>query len=144
MRKTKWAEDGAGWGSGAVFFSGSDQPLALDPIQGPVERPGEALEQRIDLVGRDDQRWADRDHVAGDEAHDQPLLLGEANRPRADAGLGLEQALACLVGDQLDRADHPVAARLADQRMLAELGEPRLELRGLARRLLGNALARVN
>ena len=61
-----------------------------------------------------------------------------------DAGLRVERALGGLVGHELDGADEADAARLADQRMVAERGEPGLELRRLARGLLGDALARVD
>ena len=69
-----------------------------------------------------------------DGAHDQPFLLGEAHAAGGDALLGIESALARLVGDELEAAHQPHAARLAHQRMLAELLEMLLELRDARRR----------
>src|SRR5207302_461828 len=130
--------------SSRSFISRREQALSFRPIQGAIERTGEPVEQRVDLRGRDDQRWTDREHVANYEAHDQLLLFGEAHRARADTRFRVERGLGPAVGDKLNGANEPEAARLSDQRMLAERGEAGLELRRFARRLLGDALARVD
>ena len=54
------------------------------------------------------------------------------------------ERLVALSATSSTRADEPEAARLADQRVLAERGQPGLEMRRLARRLLGDALARID
>ena len=57
----------------------------------------------------------------------KPSSSREADGGRADAVLRIERTLARLVGDQFQAADEPEPARFADQRMLAERFEPRLE-----------------
>src|SRR5215469_11527565 len=73
--------------------SGFPHLLALHPIERAIERAAKPVEQRIDLLRRDDERRTDRDRVARKEAHDQPFLLGKPHRARPDAGLGIERAL---------------------------------------------------
>ena len=75
---------------------------------------------------------------------DQPLVFGEAHGAWSDAGLRVERAFGFLVGHQLDGTDEPEAARVSDQRVLAERRKPGLELRRLARSLLGDALTGVD
>src|SRR5262249_11137526 len=123
---------------------GFHEPFALDPIQGLIERAAEAVEQFVDLRRRDDQRRTDRYDIADEEAHDQSLLFGAAHGPRPDPSLGLERTFGLLVGDKLAGADEPQAASLPDQGVLAERGKSGLELRRLARGLLGDALARID
>src|SRR5262249_61683711 len=117
---------------------------ARAPSEGLIERAAEAVEQLIDLRRRDDERRTDRYDIADEEAHHQPLLFGRAHGARPDPGLRLERTFGLLVGNKLDGADEPQAASLADQGVLAKRGKPGLELRRLARDLLGTALARVD
>src|SRR5271165_3206789 len=95
-----------------------EQSLGHRPIQGPVERPRQAVEHLVDLMCGDDQRRAKRQGVAGERAHDQALRLGKGDAARADALLRLERLLGALVRDHLEAADEAEAARFADQRML--------------------------
>ena len=104
------------------------QPLTHHEVHRLVERASELVEQFVDLGRIDDERRAQRHHVADHRAQDQALGLGELHRLGADMVLRRERALALLVGDQLDAADQPEPARLADQRMGVERGEPRLTL----------------
>src|SRR5262249_26525050 len=124
--------------------SGFHESFALDPIQGLIERAAEAVEQLVDFRRRDDERRTDRYDIAGEEAHHQPLLFGTAHGARPDPGLRLDGTFGLLVAARLAGANEPQAASLSDQRVLAERGKPGLELRRLARDLLGNALARVD
>ena len=97
-----------------------------------VERAAEAVEQLVDLVRRDDERRADRDAVAAERAHDQPSSLSEADAGRARRRPSASKArFVRLVGDDLEAADQADAARLADERMIGQRREPRLELRRL-------------
>ena len=105
----------------------------------------ELVEQLVDLGRLDDQRRADRDHVARDEAHDQAFGLGVAHhRARRRRASDRTAVLASLVGGKLDRADQAHAARLADQRMIAERHQALLELRRACRRGLEDLVALVD
>src|SRR5262245_33988266 len=96
--------------------SGGEQLLALRPIEGQVEGATEAGEQRVDLVGRNDERRTDRHRVARERPHDEALLLGKAHALRRHHLLGIERLLRSLVGDEFDGTDKAQSARLADQR----------------------------
>src|SRR2546425_927003 len=131
--------------------NGRPRDLSLLRRQGyavphPRHQPAR-MDRTCDLVGlcrRDDQRWTDRHDVAHQETNDQPFLFGVAHRPRANACPGVEGTFGLLVGDQFDATDKAETARLTNQRMLAERGEPGLEMRRLARGLLSDAFARID
>src|SRR5258708_35257646 len=92
-----------------------------------VERPAEAGHHLVDFGLADDQRRAEGDNVAGHVAQYRPVMLGAAYEIRGNTGLRVEALPGRLVADQLDRADKPDAARLADERMVgiaAEAGRP--------------------
>ena len=75
----------------------------------------------------------------------KPSLLGEPHRAgRRRPAAGSERTLAGLVGDKFDAADQAEPARFADQRMLAERLQPRLELRRAFGGFFENTLARVD
>ena len=86
---------------------GLSEAFALDPIERAVERAAQTVEDFVDFSRRDDQRRTQRQHIADEESHDQPLLFGEANGARSDSGIRIERAFGLLVGDQLDGADEP-------------------------------------
>ena len=113
------------------FVSALRQALARDPIERLVQRPPEPVEEFVDFDNADDKRRRQRQHVADHRANKQAFLLGEMHGAGADAMLGLERTLAGLVGDEFHAADQAEAARLADERMLAERLEPGLEQRGV-------------
>src|SRR6266699_3383343 len=79
----------------------SDESMRVCPVEGAIERAGKAIEQLVDLRGRNDERRADRHDVADEKSHDQALLLRETHGLRSDGGLRIKCALAALVGDKL-------------------------------------------
>src|SRR5829696_1046699 len=120
------------------------EPLPPHPILRMAERAAEAVEQFINLMRRDDQRRADRDAVAAQRAHDQALLLGEADAGGGYACLRIEGALRRLVRNNFEAADQADPARLADERMLGQRREALLEVRRLGLNAFENAVAPVN
>jgi hypothetical protein len=98
------------------------------PSRASCRALGQLVEQLVDLGRLDDQRRADRDHVAAMKRRIRPSLCAWATTWRRRRAWG--RAASCaLVGGELDRADHAHAARLADQRMVVERHQPLLELR---------------
>src|SRR4029453_10340644 len=92
----------------------------LELGQGRVERLTQAAEQVGELGLVDDQRRADRDAVAH-VANEQPARHGVVVDAVAGADLDeVEGRLGLLVGDDLQRAHHADAHRLADQRMIGK------------------------
>src|SRR5690606_19595825 len=64
-----------------------------------------------------------------DRADDQPAALTELHAFRCDRELRVERLLRRFVADELAAAHEPDAARIADERVRAELREPRLKVR---------------
>src|SRR5947199_7056053 len=82
-----------------------EQLLALCPVERFVERAAELVEQLVDLGRLDDQRRADRNDVARDEAHDQALGLRVRDDSRTEAALRIEWPLARFVRREFNRTD---------------------------------------
>jgi hypothetical protein len=118
--------------------------LARDPIKRLVERTHQPIEKLFDFRRADDKRRRQRHHVAEDRAHDQAFFLGETDGSSTDSVLGVEGALALLVGHQLQTAYESQSTRFADQRMAAERFEPRLEQGRPPRGFFNDAVALID
>src|SRR2546426_2530441 len=105
---------------------GSCELLFLHHCPCVVERPAEASHHLVDLGLADDQWRAEGDDVARHVAQYRPVMLRAAHEMRGDAGFGIEALLGRLVADELDRADEPDCAGVADQRMFRVAADPRL------------------
>src|SRR5947209_612643 len=125
-----WKSSKAGGGRCWLRPSRRQQLLALGPVERFVECTTKLVEQFVDLCRPDDQRRADRDHVARDETHDQSFGLRVRDHSRTEAALRIEWLLAGLVRREFDRTDQSHTARLADERVIAERHQALLELRG--------------
>src|SRR5215469_7117759 len=107
----------------------SDETFLFCPVETFAKSALEAVEHLVDLRFVDDERWTQRDAVAEQRARDDAFLLDELRDGGGRHLRRLETRLRLFVGDEFDAADEADALRFADQRMLAELGEPRLETR---------------
>src|ERR1700694_2840138 len=89
---------------------------ALFPHHRPgiVERPAKTSHHLVDLGLADDQRRAEGDDIARHVAQYRPMVLGAAHEMRGDTGFRVEALLGRPVADELDCADKPDAARLAE------------------------------
>ena len=74
------------------------------------------------------KRRAEGDRVA-DRADDQSFFVAEIGELGAERTRRFHRRLGRLVGDEFQRADQADAARLADERVIGETLQPRLELR---------------
>src|SRR5277367_4842404 len=111
----------------------SSSPLAaLRRRRQPLQRPTESIEQIVDFSRGDDQRRAEGDDVA-DRADDQAFLVTEFGDLGPERAGRVERSLGSLVRHKLQRADQTDAARLADEGMVSESPDARLELRRQSR-----------
>src|SRR5688572_10972952 len=88
--------------------SGCLQPLAGDPTGRAVESPGQAIEELVDLVLRNDERRADGDAISEQRAQDQSFGLRESHDLGGHALFGIELRLAALVGTISSPAIRPI------------------------------------
>src|SRR5581483_8299806 len=123
---------------------GGEQPLLPRPGIGAVQGAPKAAEHFLDLVFAYDQGRTDRNGIAGEKAGNHAFLLSELHRSRSDGAPRIESATRGLVTNQLDSADEADAARLADQRMIAERAQQRLEARRLGGGGFEHAVARID
>src|SRR5678815_917273 len=107
----------------------SREPFLSHHCPRVVERLVEARHHFVDLGLPDDQRRAERHDVARHAAQDQPVVLRAADQERSDGGLRIETLFGRLVADDLHRTDEADAARLADERMIREAADARLQTR---------------